>query len=124
MVMMLVPENSSCVSKDYDAGPIATWVAVNRDSTGWIRSATQLTRTECPADSAGVLGMLSVQAQLLLKRVRGSLSLEPIVFRMKLALGTEASQQRVANGPFPHEKPATARRRPARSNGQWTFVEN
>ncbi|CAE7282798.1 sfsA, partial [Symbiodinium sp. KB8] len=46
---------------EYDASPIVQWVAENRDSTGWIRSA---------------------------------------------------SQRRVANGPFPHEKKAKAQRRP------------
>ncbi|CAE7399273.1 sfsA [Symbiodinium microadriaticum] len=48
---------------EYDASPIVQWVAENRDSTGWIRSA---------------------------------------------------SQRRVANGPFPHEKKAKAQRRPVR----------
>ncbi|CAE7867051.1 sfsA [Symbiodinium necroappetens] len=48
---------------EYDASPIVQWVAENRNSTGWIRSA---------------------------------------------------SQRRVANGPFPHEKKAKAQRRPVR----------
>ena len=96
-------------TKEYDLRPISAWVAENRDSTGWIRSVwhSDFAWYKVGNEKTTILGVHLVVTVVEFRKLR--------CFFGFLLRWLQASQQRVANGPFPHEK-VPQRRRPWLNN--------